>query len=133
MKSKKIMLLKLSFIIGTIADAVVAISWFLIAFGIEIPNMLAGYSGSGENYQFAMYIAALFMAGWTAILFWGYFKPEERKDLLIITAVLLLISIVIELAFFSDILGGSDFTFGIVARLLLITKFSFSYFYSLTE
>ena len=133
MKHSKIMLLKLSFMIGTIADAVVAISWFLIAFGVAIPNMLAGYSGSGENYQFAMYIAALFMAGWTAILFWGYFKPEERKDLLIITAALLLLSIIMELIFFSEILGGSGFTYGIIVRLLLITKFSFSYFYSLNK
>jgi hypothetical protein len=124
-------LLKLSFIIGTVADAVVAANWYLIAFGVELPNMLAGYIGSGENYQFAMYIAALFMTGWTVILFWGYFKPEERKGLLIITAGLLFLSIIMELLFFSDILGGSGFTMGIIARVLLITKFSFSYFYSI--
>lgn len=127
----KIFLLKLSFIIGTVADALVAVNWFLIAFGTAVPNLMAGYTGSGESYQFAMYIAALFMVGWTAILFWGYFKPEERKDLLIITAALLLISIVMELLFFSNTLGGSGFTYGIIARILLISKFSFSYFYSM--
>lgn len=130
MKSK-IFLLRLSFIIGTVADALVAANWYLIAFGADIPNMLAGYTGAGESYQFAMYIAALFMTGWTAILFWGYFKPVERRGLLIITAGMLLLSIIMELALFTDVLGGSGFTMGIIARILLISKFSFSYFNSL--
>jgi hypothetical protein len=130
MLSKSLQLLKLSFLIGAVADGVVSVNWFLIASGAEIPNLMCGLVDTGVEYRFAMYIAALFMAGWTAILAWGWFRPSERKGLLLITAVLLLVSIALELLFYRPILGGSGFIIGIVARLALATKFSFSYFYS---
>jgi hypothetical protein len=131
MNSRATQLLKLSFIIGTVADGLVAMNWFLIAFGVTVPNFLCGFNGSGMDYQFAMYIAALFMSGWAVILFWGWFKPHERKGLLFITAVLLLVSIVFEVLFFQNILQGAGFFIGIILRLMLITKFSISCFYSI--
>ena len=130
MADRGIQLLKLSFVIGTVADAVVATNWFLIAAGAEIPNMMCGLLGAGAEYRFAMYIAALFMTGWTGILAWGWFRPVERKGLLLITAVMLLVSIVLEVAFYRSLLGGSGFIFGVIMRVALIVKFSFSYFYS---
>jgi len=123
-------LLKWSFLIGAMADAFVAANWFLIASGSPIPNMMCGLLGEGEEYRFAMYISALFMTGWTAILAWGWFRPFERKALLLITAVLLLVSIGLEVAFYGPLLGGSGFVFGVAVRLALITKFTVSYFYS---
>ena len=130
MASRGLQLLKLSFLIGTIADALVAVNWFLIASGAEIPNMMCGLLATGEDYRFAMYISALFMAGWTVILAWGWLRPFERKGLLLITAMLLLVSIVLELALYRSLLYGSGFIIGVVLRIALITKFSFSYFYS---
>jgi hypothetical protein len=130
MADRGLQLLKLSFLIGTFADAVVAMNWFLIASGAEIPNMMCGLLATGEEYRFAMYISALFMAGWTVILAWGWLRPFERKGLLLITAVLLLVSIVLELALYRSLLYGPGFILGVVLRILLITKFSFSYFYS---
>lgn len=129
MTGRGIQLLKLSFLIGAVADALVAVNWFIIASGAEIPNMMCGLVGSGPDYRFAMYIAALFMAGWSAILAWGWFRPFERKGLLLITAVLLLVSIVLEIIFYRPFLGGSDFIVGIGVRVALISKFSLSYFY----
>ena len=130
MATRGLPFLKLSFLIGGVADALVAISWLLIASGDGRPNMLCGFVGTGEAYRFAMYIAALFVAGWSIILFWGWFKPFERKGLLLITAVLLAISIVAELVFYRPLLGGSDFIIGIGVRVALIAKFSTSYFYA---
>ncbi|UCD23326.1 MAG: hypothetical protein JSW51_09750 [Gemmatimonadota bacterium] len=130
MATRGIQLLKLSFVIGTIADAIVAANWFLIAAGAEIPNMLAGMVGAGADYRFAMYIAALFMTGWTVIFAWGWFNPVERRGLLLITAALLLLSMVLEVALYSSTLGGAGFVLGLSARAALIAKFSFSYFYS---
>jgi hypothetical protein len=131
MNYKSTQLLKLSFLIGTIADGIVAVTWFMIASGSNIPNYLCGFKGSGPDYQYAMYIAALFMTGWTGLLFWGWRKPNERKGLLLLTAMLLLVSIIIEVLIYQNILMGRGFIFGITARLLLITKFSFSYYYSM--
>lgn len=130
MKSRGLPLLKLSFLIGAIADTAVALNWFLIASGAEIPNLMCGLVGAGPDYRFAMYIAALFMSGWAAILAWGWFRPFERKGLLMITAVMLLVSIVLELFFYRPFLEGSGFMVGIGVRVALISKFSFSYFYS---
>ncbi len=130
MANRGLQLLKLSFLIGAIADSIVAANWFFIASGASVPNMMCGLLSTGEEYRFAMYISALFMAGWAVILAWGWFRPFERKGLLLITAVLLLVSIVLETLFYRSILGGSGFVVGVLMRVALIVKFSISYFYS---
>ena len=130
MKIKPVSLLKLSFIIGVIADAIVAINWFLISLGYSYANLISAFRGSGVDYEFAMFICSLFMFGWTAILFWGFLKPDERKGLLLITSSLLLVSIILELILFYELLISKGFIIGIILRIVLISKFLFSYFYS---
>lgn len=127
-KNNQLVFLKLSFIIGTIADFVVGINWLLISLGHNIPNLISSFKGAGTDYRFAMYIGTMFMFGWTAVLFWGYLRPLERRGLLIITSVLLMLSIIIELLFYRNLLPGIGP--GIIVRLLIIGKFTFSYFYS---
>jgi len=124
-------ILKYVFILGAILDGGIAISWFLIASGIEIPSILSGYIGSGQDYQFAMYVAAMFMASWTIILGWGAFDPIQRSGLLLIAAIYLLLSVIIEFIFYGSILGGSIFIFGVSKRLFLVLLFSIVYFYSM--
>ena len=133
MKIKSISLLKLSFIIGTLADFIVAINWLLISLGFPAASIISGFQSSGPAYEFTMLLCSLFMFGWTAILFWGYFNPIDRRDLLIITSGMLLLSIIFELLLFYDLLMSKGFIIGIVLRLVLITKFSYSYFYSKRE
>jgi hypothetical protein len=124
-------ILKIMFILGAVVDGAIALSWFLIASGWEIPNILNGYIGTGQDYQLAMYVGAMFMAGWSVLLAWGAFKPNERKELLLITSVFLLLSIIIELVFFINILGGAIFVFGVSKRIVLSVLFTSSYYYSL--
>ena len=133
MKISSNQLLKLMFIIGAIIDGAVAISWFLIESGLRIPNILNGHVGSGLDYQLAMFVAAMFMAGWTALLAWGAVKPIDRRGLLLITSVSLFLSVIVELVFFRDVLGGAGFLFGMTKRTLLSLLFAASYFYSLKE
>lgn len=130
MKIKPISLLKLSFVIGAFADGIVAVNWFLISLGFPYANLISGFQGSGVDYEFAMFICSLFMFGWTVILIWGFLKPEERKGLLLITSTLLLISIILELILYYQLLISEGFIIGIILRIILISKFSFSYFYS---
>jgi hypothetical protein len=132
-RGNQLLLLKLSFIVGAIADLIVGINWLLISLGYSIPNLISSFKGAGTDYRFAMYIGTMFMFGWTVLLFWGYLKPLERRGLLIITAVLLSISITIELLFYRNLLVGIGFTSGILLRLLIIGKFTFSYFYSFKQ
>lgn len=119
------------FILGAVVDGAIAVSWFLIASGWEIPNILNGYIGAGTDYQLAMYIAAMFMTGWAILLAWGALKPIERRELLLITSGFLLLSIIIEFVLFSNMLGGAVFIFGVTKRLILGVLFTSAYLYSL--
>jgi hypothetical protein len=124
-------ILKFMFIVGAIVDGAIALSWFLIAAGWKIPNILNGYIGSGPDYQLAMYAGAMFMAGWTVLLAWGALKPIERRDLLLITSGFLFLSVIIEFLFFSNMLGGMVFVFGVTKRLTLSVLFASAWFYSI--
>ena len=130
MKISSASLLRLMFILGAVVDGAIAISWFLIASGARIPNILNGYTGAGSDYQLAMYIGAMFMTGWTILLAWGAIKPVERRGLLIITSMLLFLSVIVELMFYGDMLGGGGFVFGVTKRVLLSTAATAIYFYS---
>jgi len=133
MKTNSNSLLKFMFILGAIVDGAIAISWFLISLGINIPNILNGHLGTSPDYRLAMFIAAMFMAGWTTILAWGAIKPLERRGLLLITAGLLFLSIIFELVFFSNMLGGAGFIFGVSKRLFISVLATAIYFYSFTS
>ena len=124
------LMLKKMFVLGSVLDGAIAATWFLIATGWDIPNILNGYTGSGPDYRLAMYVAAMFMAGWAFLLAWGALKPVERRGLLLITAGFLLISVIAEFAFFSHILGGAILVFGVTKRLVLTILFTTAYFYS---
>ena len=131
MKTSSATILRLMFILGAVVDGAIAVSWFLIASGARIPNILNGYTGTGSDYQLAMYVGAMFMTGWTVLLAWGAIKPVERRDLLLITSILLFLSVIVELVFYGDMLGGGGFVFGVTKRLVLSTVATAVYFYSI--
>ena len=116
--------------LGAVIDGAISASWFMIAGGWKIPNILNGYTGSGPDYRLAMYVAAMFMAGWAVLLTWGALKPYERRGLLLITAGFLLLSVIAEFAFYRHMLGGTILVFGVTKRLVLTTLFATVYFYS---
>lgn len=130
MKIRSTPMLRFMFILGAVVDGAIAVSWFLIASGARIPNILNGYTGTGSDYQLAMYVGAMFMAGWTILLAWGAIKPVERRGLLLITSVLLTLSVIVEIVFFSDKLGGVGFVFGATKRIVLSVLATTVYFYS---
>ncbi len=124
-------ILKYVFILGALLDTGVALNWFLIAGGYDLPSILSGYIGTGQDYQFAMYVAAMFMVGWTVILGWGAFDPIPRRSLLLITAIFLFVSVLIEFIFYGNILGGGVFIFGVSKRIFLTVLFTTVYLYSM--
>ena len=130
MKITSTTMLRIMFTLGAIVDGTIAVTWFLIASGSRIPNILNGYTGTGPDYELAMYVAAMFMAGWTILLTWGAIKPIERRGLLLITSLLLVLSVVTELVFFGDMLGGAGFIFGATKRMVLSVVATAVYFYS---
>ncbi len=131
MNINSISMLKFAFILGAVVDGAIAVSWFLIASGLKIPNILNGYVGTGQDYLLAMYVGAMFMAGWAVLLAWGAIRPIERRGLLLITSGFLLLSVIADFVFFSNMLGGIGFMFGVTKRIFLSALFAFVYFYSL--
>ncbi len=107
------------FIVGALLDGMIAISWFFIAYGIELPNILNGYIGIGDDYRLMMFISAMFMASWTVILVWGALNPRERKGIFLITAGFLILSVILEVTLYSHILSGLGFAFGLTKRLFI--------------
>jgi hypothetical protein len=82
-QSKAIKLLRVSYWVGAIFDALVIIPMLLpqvasVAFGI--PNF-----NPGNDYKYAMGIAASLMLGWVCLLLWVDRKPVERKGVLLLT------------------------------------------------
>ncbi|MDD5286974.1 MAG: hypothetical protein PHD54_14065 [Desulfuromonadaceae bacterium] len=116
--------------LGAVVDGLLAIMWFLIACGYNLPNLLSGYVGHGVDYQQAMYIAAMFMATWAVLLIWCAQKPVDRKGLLMIGACFIFLSVILELLFWRDLFKGIGFTFGVLKRLFLSGLFTYAYFYS---
>ncbi len=123
--------LRLCFVVGAVADLAVAGNWLAISAGRAAPNLISGYLGTGADYRFAMYIATMFMIGWTVLLCWGALRPVERRGLLPITAALLAASVAVELLAFPDMARGAHFVAGLIARVLLVGKFTSAYVYSL--
>ena len=114
-------IVKTLFLVAATIDGAIAISWFLIASGLNIPNILNGYIGVGDDYRLAMYISAMFMAVWTIILIWGACKPYERIALLLITSSMLFLSVLAKLFFYLDLLTSGGFILGVVKRSLIAT------------
>ena len=113
-----VLLLKLSYIIGAILDVLVAIQMLF-------PDVLAltaglGVFAPGSDYLYASYMSGVMMIGWTVLLVWGYMKPVERKDILLITVFPVVVGLMV-----SDILStAAGFLPQMTAILFLVIQIS---------
>ena len=124
-KNAKLLFVKIMFIVGIILDGLCAVEMLTGAImGDNSPFLGMAYSISGDtSYQYAMFIAGIFMLGWTALLFWGVFKPLERKEILIITWIPVVIGLGVThfIAYFLGLYTISDIIIrGIINGILNI-------------
>jgi hypothetical protein len=82
-KQHTILLLRLSFWIGAIIDALAATQFLLPTFWASFDG-LTTYTAN-NTLNFALGIASALMFGWTALLIWADRKPIERKGILLLT------------------------------------------------
>jgi hypothetical protein len=80
---KAVHFLRLAYWVGAIMDA-------LMLFPMLIPSVGAAMFAiadfhPGPEYRYAMGLGASLMAGWTVLLLWGSHKPLERRGLIRIT------------------------------------------------
>jgi hypothetical protein len=121
--------LRISYWVGAIADGLVALAMF--------GEMIIGHASPLTQYipevpyRYAIGLAGSLMFGWTILLLWADRKPIERRDVLLLTCVVVVglmgSGIFAMLAGFVPIPAGS---FVLVFQILLIALFSASYYSS---
>jgi len=94
----KKLLIRIGYWWGAIGDALLAIEMFFSAFmGSQSPFIGHGLTiRGGAEYQYAMCLAATFMLAWTFLLIWADRKPYERKDMILLTLVPVVVGIQIS-------------------------------------
>ena len=123
--------LKTAFLIGAVADGVIAIEWFLISLGlVDLPVHPSFFVGSGQDFQFVLSIGGLFMMGWAFLLYWGSFRPIERRGVLLLTAAMLFIAILSDGIVFGHLFSTKQIVLGTSVKLSLVILFAGSYWHS---
>jgi hypothetical protein len=122
--------LRISYWTGAIIDALACIPlvnsdvWAALN---HVPNFHASV-----EFRYAQGFAAVFMAGWTALLVWADRNPLDRRGILVITTFPVVVGL--NSMRYVLYLGGlvpEPFTaFGIVLPVTLTVLFLFSYFNS---
>lgn len=128
---RKIVVLKRAFLVGAIADGLIAIEWFLVSLGlVDMPIHPSFFVGSGQDFQFVLSTAALFMTGWAILMYWGSLQPVERRGILLLTAVMLFIGILTDGIVFGHLFTAQQIVMGTSVKLFLVILFAGSYWYS---
>jgi hypothetical protein len=84
---KGVELLRVAFIAGAVVDAGAAVGMvFPNRFGGSL-RYLAPFDPDRVELRYGMRYGAPLMAGWTVLLLWGLADPVERRSLLLITVV----------------------------------------------
>lgn len=132
MNSKdNIVVLKTAFLIGAVADSVIAIEWLLISLGlVDLPVHPSFFLGSGQDFQYVLSISGLFMMGWALLLYWGSLRPIERRGILLLTAVMLFIAILSDGIVFGHLFSTEQIVLGTSVKLFLVILFAGSYWHS---
>ena len=126
-----VVILKTAFLIGAVADGVIAIEWFLISLGlVDLPVHPSFFVGSGQDFHFVLSIGGLFMMSWAFLLYWGSLRPIERRGVLLLTAAMLFIAILSDGIVFRHLFSTKQIVLGTSVKLSLVILFAGSYWHS---
>ncbi len=113
---KKLIYVKFVYIYGAILDALsvleMALSIFL-GFTLTTPGIVVS-----DSYIYSTGMALALMTGWTFLLIWGYFRPIERKEILLMTFCPVVVIIFITLLFFSP-----TWILSLITGILFVTSY----------
>lgn len=91
---KKILLLRVCYWIGAVADAISAVVMLLPTLGGSMYG-IADFN-PGYEYRYAMGVGASLMIGWTFLLIWADRSPIERRGILLLTVFPVLFGLIIS-------------------------------------
>jgi hypothetical protein len=127
MKNKTI-LLRISYWYGAILDGVMVIPMLFPSVGgalLGIDNF-----NPGNEYQYAMMVGASLMLGWTVLFIWADRKPLERKGIILITVIPVVIGLVLAGIFAASVgmVRIENMIPTWILQTILLILFSYSYF-----
>jgi hypothetical protein len=124
----KIKWLRISYWTGAVIDALAAVQ-MLSPKIFAITNNLNNFQPKAE-YCYAMGMGASLMIGWTVLLLWADRKPLERKGVLLITIIPVILGLILN-----EIVGVNSQFISIgtilpiwIFQAILILLFGYSYF-----
>jgi len=127
MKNKTI-LLRISYWVGAVLDGMMVIPMLFPSVGGTMFGI--DHFNPGNEYKYAMMIGASLMLGWTILLIWADRKPLERKGVILITVIPVVIGMVLA-GIFAVSVGMVEAQRMIptwILQTILLVLFSYSYF-----
>ena len=129
----KVIFLRISYWLGAVLDGLMVIPMLCpriggIMFGIDNFN-------PGNDYKYAMMVGASLMLGWTVLLIWADRKPVERKGVIMITVIPVLIGLILAgvFAVSSGLIRIEKMIPTWIIQSILLILFCYSYYVNPTE
>jgi len=123
----KINFLRISYWFGAVLDGIMVIPMLFPRIGGEMFGI--NNFNPGNDYKYAMMVGASLMLGWTVLLIWADRKPVERKGIILITIIPVVIGMILA-GVFAVIVGLIHWQNMLptwIIQLLLLIVFFYSY------
>jgi len=126
MKSK-VIFLRISYWFGAILDGIMVVPMLFPRIGGEMFG-IANFN-PGNDYKYSMMIGASLMLGWTILLIWADRKPVERKGIILITIIPVVIGIILAgiFAVCVELIQWENMLPTWILQLILLILFLYSY------
>ena len=95
MKDRALLWLRISYWVGAVLDLFAALVMLFPPLFVLVNRPFTFQAG--WEYRYAMGMGAPLMIGWSALLVWADRKPYERKDLLLITLLVVFGEVALEI------------------------------------
>ena len=129
----KVIFLRISYWLGAVLDGFMVLPMLChriggIIFGIDNFN-------PGNDFKYAMMVGASLMLGWTVLLIWADRKPVERKGVIMITVIPVLIGLILAgvFAVSSGLIRIEKMIPTWIIQSILLILFCYSYYVNPTE
>jgi hypothetical protein len=126
MENSAIRWLRISYWTGAIVDFVAG--WIMLIPGLFALMNRPEIFQPADEYRYAMGMGAPLMFGWTVLLLWADRKPLERKDILLITLIVIIGEAITQAwGILVRFVPADALTPTFILQVILFSLFSFSY------
>jgi hypothetical protein len=98
--NKKLVFIRFTYWYGAILDLLVFFDMvisILFEFSVSMPNV-----STDASYKYQTGTGAFLMLGWTFLLIWADRKPIERKDILLLTTIPVILGLMLVNLFYTN-------------------------------